>query len=226
MAQKNQDQHRIKFLEDAVLGRKEQAPEVKKAEKQPNEEWKNIENQKPTRSNNNDAIGSRSSKSILTAGNGNITNFGGPSKQLKSQTSNSIWDSGIVEKLAGTKGNKEKTLEKKEEIEKYKNSMKADRLNEIVESLRETDTRKDATVSSAGVFDKAPGYKAPSRNISIFDNTSDFDRVPEQTHGEKVAAESRKAKEKDDSWKQVSTASKIKNTIDSIFDQLTKKENK
>jgi len=228
MAQKNQDQHRIKFLEDAILGKKIETPEIKKAEKKPNEEWKNPENQRPMRSDNSKTIDNRSSKSILSAGGGKITDFGGPKKQMGSQTANSIWDSGIIEKLAKTKGNKEKVQEEKFETEKYKNSMKANRLDDMVKSLQETDLRKDATIQSSGVSSKDPGYKAPSRNISIFDTTNDFERVPEQTTGEKSAAESRKAKAKDDSWKKVSGSYKTEDAVNNLFNKLfeTKKEKK
>lgn len=226
MVQRNQDQHRIKFLEDALFGKKEETPEIKKVEKKANEEWKNPENQRPMRSNNNLTINNRSGKSILTAGGGNITDFGGPKKHMGNQTSNSIWDSSIIERLAETKGNKEKTQEEKFETERYKNTMKAERLDDMVKALQDTDTRKDATIASSAVSNKDPGYKAPSRNISIFDTTTDFERIPEQTHGEKVASDARKVKDKDESWKKVSKSYKTKDAVNKMFEGLFEKKSK
>ena len=181
--------------------------------------------EKAKKLDNNEAVNSRFSNAILSAGQGSITNIGGPKKQLGSETNNSIWDSGVLERIAGTPSNKEKTAEDKEEIETLRNSMKSGRIDEMVESLKETDQRKDATVTGMSEYHDrdARSYQLPSRNISIFDTKEemDFRRVPEKTAGEQSIEEAAIPKEKDESWKDIKGAPRLKNTLDTLFDNLT-----
>jgi len=223
MIQRNQDQNNIKFFEDAILGKREEKLPEKKSSVDNIPEWKNIKNQKPKKSNNSKAIENYSNKSILSAGQASITDFGGPEKQIKTQTSNSIWDSTILDKLSKSQDNREKTASEKNKIEKYYQSMKQERLDEMVNALKNTETRKNANVNRAAEYTFDSTYKAPSSGISIFDSNKDFDRVPEMTHGEKVAKEARVKREKDTSWKQVSRNNTIQSMEDSFINKLFKK---
>ena len=222
MIQKNKNSDMINFLFNVVAGGEEEVVESKENEKPP------VKIEKAKKLDNNESVASRFSKSILSAGQGNITNIGGPKKQLGSETNNSIWDSGILERLAETPGNKEKTAEDKEEIETLRNSMKSGRIDEMVESLKETDQRKDATVTGMSEYHDrdARSYQLPSRNISIFDTKEemDFRRVPEKTAGEQSVEEAAIPKEKDESWKDIKGAPRLKNTLDTLFDNLTKRD--
>jgi len=229
MAQKNHDMSTIKFLEEALFGKKEEKtyePEMKNSERaEKNSHPKEWEKITPAQKlNNSQAMDSRFTKSVLSAGGagqGGISDMGGPQKQLGAQSNNSIWDSGILERLSQTKCNKEKTTEEKQENLNHKNSMKQGRIDEMVSSLNETDNRKSANISQIGGYVERDGaYKPPTRNLSIFDTDLNFDRVPETTEGEKATA--KVVKQKDDSWKTISKSKKISNVLDGFFDNLTK----
>ena len=154
----------------------------------------------------------------MSARTGDVTNIGGPKKHLGSQTGNSIWEPDRVEKLNGTKDNREKTIEDKAEIESLRKSMKAGRLDEMVEAIKATDTRTDSSILSKPSF-AGSNFKKPQSGISIFDN-GDFERIPEKTEGEKMAEEVRKAPEPDDSWKGIHKPKTANRAIDRIFDSL------
>jgi hypothetical protein len=222
MIQKNKNSESIDFLFGVVTGGKQEEV-VEDKDTKPE-----VKIEKAKKLDNNEAVASRFSNAILSAGQGNITNMGGPQKQMGSETNNSIWDSGILEKLAGTPSNKEKTIESKEEIENLRNSMKSGRIDEMVEALKETDQRKDATVTGMSEYTErdARTYQLPSRNISIFDTKEemDFRRVPEKTAGELSVEEAGIPKEKDESWKDIKGAPRLKNTLDTLFDNLTKED--
>jgi len=215
MINKNEDAHRIKFLEEAISG-----PSTPKEKQKPLHSTDPIEKTPRIEDVRND-------HSILSAGIGHIKDTGGPKQQLGTQTNNSIWDSEILERLAGTPSNKEKTLETKENINRLRNSLKQGRIDEMVKSLQSTDTRKDAGVRNIGEYtERGAKYQMPTRHMSIFDSDTDFGRVPQKTAGEGVTEEVNKPKEKDDSWKDVKGTKKVNNALDNFFDHLTKNDNK
>lgn len=191
--------------------------EVKEAE-----DWREA---KPARKlDNNESVASRFSNAILSAGvsgEGGVSNNGGSSNQHGGQTQNSIFDPNVLDRIAKTPDNKEKTAEEKQDREHYQNSLKQERLDSMIESLSDVDTRKDATVTNVGEFsERSSSYKLPKNNISMFDDDRDFSRVPEKTDGEIDKDMSRAAKVKDDSWKRVEGTSKRTSVLDNLFDQL------
>ena len=213
MINKNKDAHRIKFLEDAIVGDKKQA-----------EEQKPLQSSEPIKKEKQPDI--KNDRSILSAGVGEITDTGGPRRQLGTQTNNSIWDSSVLDKLANTPSNKEKTLDKKENIDRLRNSLKQGRIDEMVQSLQDTDTRKDAGVRNIGEYtERGAKYQMPTRHMSIFDSDTDFGRVPNKTAGEAVTEEIIKPKEKDDSWKETKGTKKVNNVLDNFFDSIIKNDN-
>jgi len=213
MINKNEDAHRIKFLEEALFG-----PQDKPEEKKP------LHSSQPVQKKDVDDF--KNDRSILSAGVGDIKDTGGPSCQLGTRTNNSIWDSTILDKLAGTPSNKEKTIEKRENINQLRDALKQGRINDMVQSLQNTDTRKDAGVRNIGEYtERGAKYNVPTRHMSIFDTDTDFGRVPQKTAGEEVTDEVNTPKEKDDSWKDVRGTKKINNVLDSFFDHITKNDN-
>lgn len=212
MIHKNQDVHRIKFLEEEILS----------------PEWKEQKLQQETQSvkKKDNVPDVKNDRTILNAGMGSIKNTGGPQMQMGSKTNNSIWNSDILDKLAGRPSNKEKTLEKKENINRLKNSLKEGRIDDMVQSLQDTDTRKDTGVYNIGTYSERGGkYKMPSRHMSIFNADSEFSRVPQKTAGEKITEEANMPKEKDDSWKNIKGTKKVNNALDNFFDHITKLNN-
>jgi hypothetical protein len=161
----------------------------------------------------------RSANSVLSAGGGSIKDEGGPRKYIGSETQNSIWDTDIIEKLSGTKSNKEKTDDEKDNIKNARKNIRQESLDNLTEALSQTDTRKVADVSNMSEFNSVNYRKPLSNNLSIFD-TEVFDNMPEKTAGEKMAEKARMAKEADTTWREFK--GKEKSVISTLFDNLTK----
>jgi hypothetical protein len=180
--------------------------------------------QKPnTRMSNSSAIDSRGSK-FLNSGKGDVSDDRGPKKQLGVHNQNSMWDSGVIDRLAQTKRSDENMSEEKSSREKVKNGFREDRMNELAEGIRNVDTRKAETIENMSAQDGSAdrkAYQRPSNHISIFDDSADFSRLPTKTRGEKVAETARKPREKDLSWREVKGTSKNSGAIDSLFQKLT-----
>jgi len=124
---------------------------------------------------------------------GKVGDEGGPSKFVKSESSNSIWDPDRIAELKATLDNREKTTDDKETIATNKREAEQKRMDTLIEHLKSTDQRKDSQVSS---LPSHGGHKfnTPESGMSIFDTEGDFGRVPEKTHGEKKAAEAKQEK--------------------------------
>jgi len=202
--QKHKDSNKISFLNKKVESKTEETtvkeennPQLKPAQK----------------SDNSSAIDNRAG-SILSAGKGSVSDFGGPSKYVGSQTSNSIWDSNVIENLASVKDSGEKIKEENIQTKEKRKAIKEERLEDMTKSLQETDMRKSNGVSNSGEF-KGSKYNMPQNNISIFDN-AEFERVPEKTEGEKIAE---KETTKDDSWKNLKGTTKTNDYLNKLFDK-------
>ena len=219
---KMQDQTEIGFLDEVAAKLTE---EKKTAAVDPKKHKFEIE--AAHKLDNSKAIDSFSNKSILSAGGGGIKNDGGSGRYMGSQSNNSIWNSEILQEKLATKDNGEKLKEQNEEIAKLRNGMRQSALDEMAQSISETETRKAASISSTGGTEIAPTstYHKPQNNISIFDDQSKeaFERLAEKTVGEKSAERARTPKEKDESWrKQNAGTKKMSSLMDSLFDELSK----
>ena len=205
--QRNQDAGKISFL-----NKNEEAKEEKPAEqKEAQQELKT-----PQRSDNSSAIESKGNP-ILSAGQGTISDFGGPSKYMRSETSNSIWDSGKLEGLAKKQDSGERIKKENKQSSLKREDIRKERRDEMVESLQNTDMRKTNNVSSIGGF-KGSKYNLPQNNMSIFDDKA-FERVPEKTSGEKLAEIERN--KKDDSWKDIKKPTTTKDFFNKMFDEVS-----
>jgi len=209
MIQKVSKERNIDFVANALTGNVpaivEEAPKIDKKSLSPIEKVKHLDSKDMT---------TRGSK-VMSAASGNITDMGGPRKQMGSQTNNSIWNPNTIDDLKEIPDSKERVIAEKAEDERLKKGMKKERLDEMVKALEITDQRKTSTVAGMATY-QGSNYNTPKNNMSIFDK-NDFERVPVQTSGEKVAEEARKPKEKDKSWQKKSKAT-IKGSIDKFFE--------
>lgn len=170
----------------------EHKPEMKKDIKRETREkdfsWKELGNQRPTRSNNSEGIENSRSSRILSAGMGTVSDNGGSKKQMGTETQNSIWDSEILSKRGKLKSNDEITKAEKEDSQKIRNGFKQERLDSMVEAIRNIDTRKSNSITSLSNREgTSESNKRPNSNISVFDKDSNFERLAEKTEGEKLA---------------------------------------
>lgn len=167
------------------------------------------------------------SKSIFSATTGDVRDTGGGNRRMNSSICNSIFDNNAigeaVEKRELTA--REKTQRDKEAQANHKTESQEERLSEIVNSLKETDTRKASHISSMGSMDGS-SYQKTNNNLSIFDfmegsNTQlDFERLPEKTAGEEIASKREQERNQiDDSWR----SNKGQKTINNSLSQLWEK---
>jgi hypothetical protein len=170
------------------------------------------------KADNSSAIDNRAG-SILSAGRGSVSDFGGPKKHIGSQTSNSIWDSKIVESLAAKQDNGEKIKEENLQLKSNRNAIKEERLDNMAQALQDTDMRKADSVASSGEFSGSK-YSMPQNNISIFDS-AEFERIPEKTAGEQLG---KKEVVKDESWKDIRKATTTNDKFNKMFDDITNNE--
>jgi len=210
------DEHRISFLDGVKVT---EAPQ-KTAEKSAMTMQQLAEKQKAKKLNNKDN-GLMSSAHISSARTGEIGNQGGPSKYIKSETSNTMWDSDKTSKMA--EGSQERVAKEKEVIATNRRDAEQKRMDTLVDSLRGTDQTKAAAVSPAGTF-SGTNYKTQSNNMSIFD-TKDFERLQDKTAGEQVTEDnaSRRGK-KDDSWRDNAKSITSKELVSDFFNQLMDKK--
>jgi len=213
MIQKMSDQHTINFLFD-------QPDEIKPEEKKASGKQEvTPEDMKSRKLDHHDTMAS--SKSVASARTGTVSDIGGPSKQIKSVTGNSIWDSApknIPDTQSQTRQEKERVAENKRIAEKQ-------RMDDLVEKLQSTDQRK---ASSASVSSLSPlggsKFNLPQQGMSIFDQ-GDYERIPEKTAGEKVSEENEaRRNQKDTSWKNSGRSFSSKDVVNRLFDAITEQE--
>ncbi|MHA1469095.1 MAG: hypothetical protein ACTSSP_00890 [Candidatus Asgardarchaeia archaeon] len=217
MLQRMSDQHKIKFTEG------EGSPEpAKQSEAKPEKTIEQVMEEQKAKKLNNKDNGLMTSHHISSAVTGEITDKGGPTKYIKSETSNTLWDSDKTARLSQEIDNKTKTIQEKEQIATNKREAEQKRMADMVEKLSGTDQTKGSSVSPQGYY-AGSNYKNPVNNMSIFD-TKDFARVADKTEGEKVSEDVQNRKgQKDDSWRGGGKSLSSKDLIAGYFDQLTKK---
>jgi len=221
MIQKMSDQHKIHFLDDDSISKKDQTPEIiaQKTINQIAEEQKS----KQLESKDN---GLMTSHHISSARTGSIKDEGGPSKYVKSESSNTIWDNNKTEQESKKIDNKTKTLQEKSEIVSNKREAENKRMEDLTSALKSTLQDKASSVSPAGTL-SGSNYKDLKNNMSIFDN-KDFMRVIDKTAGEKVSEDISKRKSQiDNSWRNggrsVSSKDITKNLFDGMFNKKQEK---
>ncbi len=213
MIQRMSDQHKIKFLDN-----KKSSEKVAKSENASKKTLNQISEEQKAKKLSNKDNGLMTSHCISSARTGEIKNEGGPSKYVKSESSNTIWENKEFKEL----DNKTKTIQEKEQISSNKREAENKRMNDMAESLKSTLQEKASSVSPAGVL-SGTNYKVSDNNMSIFDK-KDFPRLNEKTDGEKVSEDIKnKNAQKDNSWKNggkvVSTKDLAENLMKSLFEK-------
>ena len=210
------DEHKIKFLD------KEET--AKKASKVENTHEKTIaqlsEEQKSKKLYNkfdDNAQQVMTTQHIFSARTGVITNEGGPSTYIKSESSNTIWNKDKTSEASKVLDSKTKTIQDKAQIASNRRESENKRMNDLTESIKSTIQEKASSVSPAGIL-SGTNYKVSKNNMSIFDN-KDFMRLSDQTGGEKISEDINTRKNQvDDSWRSGGKVVSSKGVTKKLFD--------
>jgi len=214
--QRMQDQHTIGFLNS------QKDAEIPKTAKENKYSLKELAEEQKSKTYNPKMTHLHNDKSIMSSRAGNVTDVGGPSKFIKSETSNSVWDNSKIEKAAKET---KTTIVNLEDPKILRQNAEKERLDRLIASLQTVDQRKAATLSSTESAGNYQGehYKVNNNNMSIFD-TDDFQRLSEKTAGEKVTEETTQRRTQvDESWKTNGKSTTSSDVINRMFDNLNTK---
>lgn len=155
---------------------------------------------------------------------GGENNPAASNKFMKSQTSNSIWDSDKIQRLSESMlpDGGEKIQEEKSSRAQTLKELEQQRMDALADALTSVDQRKSSFIGKL-----ADGYEDSlhngqiKRNLSIFDfigeNNRDFNNIPEKTAGEKmVEANQSRRDQKDDTWRGGGKSVKV-SELENIF---------
>ena len=216
------DQHKISFLE----GEKPSETPKKKVEQSKQTIQQIAEAQKSKRlSNKYNGNGIMNGQSIFSARTEVIKDDGGPTKYMKGESSNTLWDNNKSARISQDIDSKTKTTQDKKIIADNKRYAEEKRMDTMVDALKSTNLTKGSAVAPSGSSSHTgTNYKNRSGSMSMFD-TQDFERLPEKTAGEQVSEDtvSRKG-QKDDSWRGGSKSTTTREVVSDFFDSLMKKK--
>jgi hypothetical protein len=185
-----------------------------------NRDWVKGPEAQIVRADNSEMVG-RGAKIISQAGAKDVKNDISSTKVLGGLHQPSIWNPDVIKEQVQAPSNDEKTAVEKQNIASLRNGIKQERLNDMVKAVQHTDTRKACGVQQTGEFRGSGSYQPPKQGMSIFDFAGNFERVPNQTEGEKVAELSRKPKPRDNSWRGVQNQrARTSSSLDKLFDSL------
>ena len=195
MIHRMSDEHKIGFLEDKKDKIAKSAPKEEKKES-----IKDLAEAMKSKKLSNKDDGLMTTHHIRSARAGRITNTGGPDTVSSTEALNSIWDSNKLERSAKQMDSKTRVKQEKDRIVTNRRMAEQKRMDELVENLKDTEQRKDSTVSRASDL-SGSNYYSPKSGMSIFDN-KEFERLENKTGGEKVSEETKiRNAQKDNSWK-------------------------
>lgn len=216
------DQHKISFLdgEKSLETPKKKDVKLEKTIQQLAQEQKS-----KTLNNKYNDSGIMNGQSIFSARTGVIRDEGGPTKYMKSESSNTIWDSNKNARTSQEIDSKTKTIQDKVAIADNKRHAEKKRMDTLIEALRSTDQRKANAIAPSGSGSHSgSNYKNRSNSMSIFD-TQDFERLPEKTAGEKVSEDNAARKgQKDESWRGGGKSINTREAVSEFFDSLMRKK--
>jgi len=220
--QRMSDQHKIKFLKEEDNSQMKKMQRV--AEETEKQRIDRISEEQKSKKLNPKDNGLKSTKSIMSARAGNILETGGPSKYVKSETSNTIWDQDKIEKLSKIV-DKERVNEQ-QAIQQSVQKSREKEAEKISKELGELGTLRSSSITPAGgskVIQES-SFKKNNNIMSIFDK-GDFERVPEKTAGETLSDEKRKKEaEMDESWRNNGKYLSTKSMVSKMFDNLMSKK--
>lgn len=159
--------------------------------------------------------------SIISADSGDITDTGGSGKQLKMPISNSIFDPWSNAREASKIGEKTEKQVVSERIATNRRTSEQERMDSLVDILQNQGQTNGSAVHRTGTGNvESTDFKASRNNMSIFDS-SDFERIPEKTAGERISEEvSKKKAEVDSSWRGNGKSLKSSEVQSNFFDSL------
>jgi len=211
MIQRNSDHNIIKslFSEEKHIPISERKSEMKDKNnnKKSYNSWEKVSSYK------DNVVNSFSHNSISSACCGGISNDGGPNKQIKSEISNSIFDTNKISSIKETLSSREKTQEEKIKIAEQRRIENESYLRSKGPDLK--DMPIDIPTKRASLQEGSKGW-VPSHNISMFDN-GDFDRLKDPA-GELVK---NKKREKDYSWKNIHKQTTSSDISERLYKNLT-----
>lgn len=216
MLRKTKEQNIIGFLEKNVETENEQNNNTSKNGRRNNDALDFVTKSENLNCHDN---GLKTSKNIMSAQSGKITDMGGPEKQIKIDISNSIWDSEKIAKASKSIDSQTATKLEKEKIKSQRKQAEDKLTNDLLDNLKSIDQRKGSSVSSLNVLSDNSNTKLLNNNISLFDD-ADFERVPAKTAGEILSEEvTKKRNEKDYSWKNNGKCITSQDITSSLFDK-------
>jgi hypothetical protein len=220
MIRRMSDEHKINFLENKEDNIKQIVPQKEKkmslgelAEEMKSKKLSNKNSEMMTIHH------------IRSAQSGKITDIGGPDTVSNVDSLNSIWDSEKLEKATKKIDSKTRVQLEKEQIENNKRVAEQKRMDELVENINSTDSRKNSNIYRASDYSGSK-YYSPAHGISIFDG-KEFERLPEKSAGEKMSDENReKESQEDESWKNSGKAVSSKQLQNIFMGNFFKKQDR
>lgn len=217
MLQRMKDESRIQFLKNQSDPVEKKAEDIVASKSQKEAE----ESQRAKKLNNKDN-GLMTSHHVSSARTGEIRDEGGPSKQLKMETSNTLFDPLKNSRLSKEADPQKETQKLKDAIVDNKRIAEQQRMDTLVDTIKETLQGKAADVTSAGTL-SGSNYKQPKAGFSIFDN-GDFQRLEDKTAGEKISEEvSKKNSQRDESWRSGGKSKTSKEAVSEYFKSIFEK---
>lgn len=220
MIQRMSNQGKISFLEGEKSSNVQKSSNAK-----PERTMAQLAEQQKAKKLENKDNGLMTNHTITSATTGVIRDEGGPSKYIKSESSNSIFDSGKTARESEKLDSKTKSRQDKEYIVANKRDAEQKRMDSLVEALKRTDQTKASAVSPAVPY-SGTNYMKPIGSMSIFD-TKDFQRLADKTGGEQVTEDKKERNNQvDDSWRGGGKSVTSSDLKDRFFNSLLQKRDK
>jgi len=217
---KTKDQNKINFLigDNKLTKNNKEAEAVIKENKAPGtRELEDVLEQQKSRKLNSKDDGYKSSRDVCSARLGNILDINGPSKYIKGEMSNTIWESNKIGGL--TKQEDEKDIAKTGEIKNVKEETReVEDSSQTLGSMQKPETANIIPLREASPV-SAQILRPLKNNMSIFDN-EDFERLSDKTAGEKLSEDLKVRKsQKDESWKTGGKCFSSKDLLKNLFNK-------
>jgi hypothetical protein len=168
--------------------------------------------------------------SIGSAQAGGLSDIGGTVRQMRTATSNSIWDTGVLDRILAGKVELDKGEQIKADNKKVAEARETARQQQLFnidpEAIKAAmGSSKSVSATSAHANDSSNyGSKVAGNQLSIFD-ANKFANVPELTEGEKIKKAAAARRDKTDrSWEAPTAAVSSKQKLSAFFDALKQTE--
>ena len=222
MLRKIKEQNRITFIagDDNLSINNKEAEKI--TAKKVEDTGRNVREEQKSKKLNNKDNGLMTNHTVFSARTATITDLKGPSKFIRGETSNTIWENDKIEKLSKEKDLRVKQREERENLETVRKRQEQERMNNMAEALRNTEQSKISTITPLMNNESKShrGHRASPANISMFEH-SDFERLPEKTTGEELSQKVQEIRsQKDESWKNSGKTVSSKDVVKKFFDNL------